>query len=289
MKQFFALIWVLTIIIFCLGCQAETPPAQIAATTLPVYDFTSRLCQNTGISVTRLVTESVSCLHDYALSVSQVKAIEASEIVVLSGGGLEAFMEDVLAGKEAIIDSSLGIPLTHCEGEHHGDHHHEADPHFWLSPQHAMTMAINICNGLKAAYPEKSEIFDTNLSTLLSDLSALETYGKETLSTLATTELITFHDGFSYFAEAFDLTILKAIEEESGSEASAAELKELITLVNTHRLPAVFTERNGSVAAADVLAAETGAKIYSLDMAMSDGNYFAAMYHSIDTIKEALG
>ena len=152
-----------------------------------------------------------------------------------------------------------------------------------------MTMAKNICEGLKNAYPEKSELFDANLTVLLSELDALETYGKEALSNLTTRKLITFHDGFSYFADAFDLTILKAIEEESGSEASAAELKELITLVNHHALPAVFTERNGSVSAAGVLAAETGAKIHLLDMAMSDGDYFAAMYHNIDTIKEALG
>lgn len=32
-------------------------------------------------------------------------------------------------------------------------------------------------------------------------------------------------DGFSYFADAFDLTILRAIEEEAGSEASAREVR----------------------------------------------------------------
>ena len=85
------------------------------------------------------------------------------------------------------------------------------------------------------------------------------------------------------------MTILKAVEEESGSEASAQELIELITLVEEQSLPAVFTEANGSTSAAGVIARETGCRSYALDMAMSGNSYFDAMYHNIDTIKEALG
>ena len=100
--------------------------------------------------------------------------------------------------------------------------------------------------------------------------------------------MITFHDGFSYMAEAFDLTILHAIEEESGSEASAAELIELINLVSKHNVNAIFTEKNSSGAGASVIAAETNTKTYALDMALSGDSYFTAMYHNIDTLKEAL-
>ena len=79
------------------------------------------------------------------------------------------------------------------------------------------------------------------------------------------------------------------MEEESGSEASARELIELISLVQEQSLPAVFTETNGSTSAADIIARETGCGLYALDMAMSAEGYFDAMYHNIDTIKEALG
>ena len=56
------------------GCSASREYDPIAATTLPVYEFTARLCDGTGLTVTRLVTESVSCLHDYSLNVAQVRA-----------------------------------------------------------------------------------------------------------------------------------------------------------------------------------------------------------------------
>ena len=287
MKRFAALLG----LIFILAGCAPQPQAQIAATTLPVYEFTTRLCEGTGITVTRLVTESVSCLHDYSLSVRQVKAAEAAEVVVISGAGLEAFMHDVLHDTAA-VDASQGIHLLGCEEHHnheddHG-HHHDADPHLWLSPAHAKAMAQNICAGLQVRYPAHASTFSANLEELNADLDVLQDYGESQLCSLSTRELITFHDGFAYFAEAFGLTILEAVEEESGSEASAAELKHLITLVRTHDLPAIFTERSGSVSAAGVISAETGAEIFALDMAMAGDNYFEAMYHNIDTLKEAL-
>jgi len=283
MKRLVAL---LGLLIFLLSGCTQTEPAQIAATTLPVYEFTARLCQGTDITVTRLVTENVSCLHDYSLSVRQARAAEAAELIVISGVGLEDFMDDLLDGK-TVIDSSKGIDLL--TPEHNHNHHHKADAHIWLNPQNAKQMATNICAGLCDKYPEHKEVFASNLQALIADLDALENYADQQLASLSCRELITFHDGFGCLAHAFDLHILAAVEEESGSEASAAELKELIQLVRDHNLPAIFTECNGSVSAADIIAAETGVEIYTLDMAMSGDSWLDAMYHNIDTLKEALG
>ena len=294
MKRRFFLLGLLASVFFCTlsVCARTAPPAQVAATTLPVYDFTSRLCADTPVTVTRLVTEQVSCLHDYSLNVRQVRAAEAAQVIVISGAGLEDFLGDLLEG-ENLVDASAGIPLICPEEGHDHDHeedghHHEQDPHIWLSPANARQMARNIFDGLSQRYPEYADTMEENLTGLLADLDALESYGQEQLEDLSSRELITFHDGFSYFAQAFDLTILEAIEEESGSEASAKELIHLITLTQEHSLKAVFTEKTGSVSAAGILSRETGCPVYSLDMAMSGDSYFEAMYHNIDTIKEAL-
>jgi ABC-type Zn uptake system ZnuABC Zn-binding protein ZnuA len=205
-------------------------------------------------------------------------------------------MDDILRNK-AVIDASANIHLMELstvhehehEHTHDHDHSHEEDPHIWLSPANAKIMATNICEGLCSQYPVYSDTFNDNLQALLADLDRLETYGQTQLATLTEHDLITFHDGFGYFAESFGLHILEAVEEESGSEASAQELKHLITVVQEHNLPAIFIEINGSVSAADVISRETGAKVYALDMAMSGDSYFDAMYRNIDTIKEALG
>ena len=278
----------LILFLFLVGCAAPAEQADIAATTLPVYEFTSRLCEGTGLKVTRLITESVSCLHDYSLSVRQVRAVESADTVVVSGAGLEEFMHDLLSGRN-VIDASTGIPLLGCEHDHEDDHHHhEADSHIWLSTENAKIMCANICDGLEEKYPQYANVFRTNLAKLTADIQILEDYGKQQLSTLSCRELITFHDGFAYFAQSFDLHILAAVEEESGSEASARELKELIGIIESHDLPAIFTEKSGSVSAAGIISRETGVAVFDLDMAMAGSSWFDAMYHNIDTIKEAL-
>ena len=290
MKKFFLLLLPLLLL---WGCTPK-PSADIAATTLPVYDFTSALCQGTPLTVTRLVTEEVSCLHNYSLNVRQVQAAEAADVIVQSGAGLEEFLHDVLENK-SVIDASEGIDLLCAEeDEDHHEHHaheghsHEEDPHIWLSPENAALMAENICRGLCQHYPQYQGVFQSNLPGLLEQLASLQAYGEQELAGLSCREMIPFHDGFSYFARSFGLTIVEAVEEESGSEASARELIHLIELVREHNLPAIIIEKNGSGSAASILSRETGAKVYTLDMAMSGSSYFDAMYHNIDTIKEAL-
>lgn len=291
MKKWIFLICAVMLLTLC-GCTASAP-ADIAATTLPVYTFTSALCEGTELTVTQLVTENVSCLHDYTLQVRQMQAVEGAQAVVISGAGLEDFLEDVLSSGQCVIDASQGLSLLegahhHDHGEHDHSHVHAEDPHIWLSPINSKAMAHNICHELSHQFPQYADIFAKNLETLEKQLDELLLYGQQQLSGLSCRELITFHDGFTYLAECFDLTILKAVEEESGSEASASELVELIGMVREHALPAVFTEVNGSTAAANIIASETGVKLYALDMAISSGDYFEAMYCNIDTLREAL-
>ena len=286
---------ILALLILLSSC-APVPPADIAATTLPVYEFTQRITAGSGLTVERLVTEEVSCLHDYTLTVGQMKAIEGAQVVILSGAGLEEVLGDALDSAQGVIDSSVNVPLLESEAHHHHEgeepaeevHDHGHDPHLWLSPACAAQQAQNICAGLSSEYPEFAALFEENLALLLSDLKKLEDYGKAQLSHLSCREILTFHDGFAYLADAFGIEIVEAIEEESGAEASAKELIHLIEEVRHHDISAIFVEANGSGSAASIIAAETGAALGTLSMAMSGDDYFSAMYANIDSLKEAL-
>lgn len=284
----------LTVLLLC-ACTAPVPSGGVAATTGPVAQFAQAISEGTGITVTQVITDSVSCLHDYSLSVRQMQTMEDSRIVLISGAGLEDFMEDALSAAETVVDCSEGISLLHAEEaedhEHEHDHDHdhgEYDPHIWLDPDNAVIIAQNICQALTRAYPNHAETFQENTNLLVQQLEALDDYGTVALADLSCRQLITFHDGFSYLAQAYDLEILQSIEEESGSEASAAELISIIHLIQEHHLPAVFTETNGSVSAAGIIEAEIGVPHYALDMALGGSDYFDAMKHNIDTLKEAL-
>ena len=89
--------------------------------------------------------------------------------------------------------------------------------------------------------------------------------------------------------------VVKAIEEEAGSEASAKELVEILDLIEQYHLPAIFTEANGSDATANAVSRETGVKVAQLTMLMSaeavpvdsDDPYRAGLEQNVNAILEA--
>ena len=269
MKRIVAFLFLMVLLCGCGG----RPAGGVAATTGTVACFAEAIAAGTDVPVTAVISDAVSCLHDYSLSVRQMQTLETSDLVLISGAGLEDFMADVLPADA--VDCSRGTERI------------DGDPHYWLDPDNAARMAENICDAMSAQYPDCAQQFAENTAIVLSRLESMKQWGQETLLELNCREIITFHDGFSYLADAFELEILAAVEEESGSEASAADLTEIIDLVEAHSLPCVFTEVNGSTAAASVITAETGVSSYALDMAMGQ-DYFDAMEHNITTLKEAL-
>lgn len=283
------------LVMLCLGAcgkeEAKSGADVIVAATYPVYVFTSRVCAGTeNVQVELLVDQSISCLHDYSLSTSDMKKIDRASALVISGAGLEIFLDDITASYESlpVIDSSEDVTLRESEGEN--------DPHIWMSPENAAMQVRNIARGLGELYPDRAELFEENAEAYADMLMKLDAELAEKLSGLENRELITFHDGFGYFAEAYGLDILAAIEEESGSEASAKDISRVISLVDEYSLPAIFTETNGSSSTAEAIGRETGVKVGTLSMIMSgsreigesDG-YMDAMEENVRALLEALG
>ncbi len=296
MKRFLPLLAALCLIFT--GCAApaasrpEDGTLHIVATTYPVYLFTTAVTEGVeGVEVTRLITESISCLHDYTLTVNDMKAIEQADVLIMNGAGLEDFMSDALAqASAAVIDCSGGVDLLAAQGHEGHDHETEYDPHIWMTKDGAAAMMNTILDGLTQLDESNAQRYADNFTAACSLLSDIP----DETAPLAHPYFITFHDGFQYFSGAFGLTLLKSIEEEEGSEASAAEVKEIVALIREYDIPAIFTEKNGSDATARAIARETGVSVYQLDMIMSGegsgvGPYIDAMNANLDVIAQALG
>ena len=164
------------------------------------------------------------------------------------------------------------------------------DPHIWLEPTNCIQMCRNIAAGLSDLYPDKQTLIGQNLLAVTAEYEAAQAYGEEALKNLSCRELVTFHDGFSYFARAFRLTIAAAMEIEEGSEPSAKEIESVIRLVEDENIPAVFCEENGERQTAETVAKQTGTGLFALTMGMDGGaaGCTDAIYHNIDIIREAL-
>lgn len=308
------------------GCSPAAAPREedgltIVATTYPIYMFADAVTRSVeGVRVERLNTGSVSCLHDYTLSVSDMKKLEKADVIALNGAGLEEFMEDALAYSNAkVIDCSEGVELLENLSHHHvededGDHDHghddhghdhgHWDPHYWMDPRNARIMAANICQELTRFDSENTHTYEQNAAVLDCLLSGLDLYLREDMLQANLTDegievggLVTFHDGFQYFAHAYDLPLLESIEEEAGSEASAKEIVEITHLVKEHGLPVIFTEFNGSDATATAISRETGCQVAQLTMIMDElegqvegdfqSDYLNGMVYNMATVIDA--
>jgi len=280
MKRALALLCALLLLVGCTpAAPAQEDTLTITATTYPVYLFARAVTQGLpGITVERLDTGSVSCLHDYTLSVNDMKKIERADVLALNGAGLEDFMSDALAVTDAhVIDCSEGVDLLPATGHHDHDHDHDHghfDPHYWMDPLRAQTMVDNLYLGLSEVLPEHEDALHTNALIAAHPLKQIYSSALSALQLLLKDEnivvpgLITFHNGFQYFAQSLDLPLLRSIEEEAGSEASAKEIVEISRLVKEYKIPVIFTEVNGSDATANAIARETGCTVAQLSMLM---------------------
>lgn len=285
---------VLSLVLGLAGCgtaQVERADVQVVASTYPIYLLACELTRGVeGVQVERLDTGNVSCLHDYTLSVSDMKKLDRADVLALNGVELEEFMEDALhTVTVGVIDCSENVPLLENLSHHHEevdeDHHahdhvHDHghwDPHIWMDPANLVIMAQNLARGLRESdavhageYAENAlrvqqELEEWHAGQLQRVEQARQTGG------LALSGLITFHDGFQYFAHAYGLPLLESIEEEAGSEASAREIVDISRLVQQENIPVIFTEENGSEATARAIARETGCRVARLSMVM-DGD-----------------
>ena len=299
MKKFLISLFCLTLLS---GCGAP-PPSDAsftaAATTYPVFLLAQEVVDGVdGVELVSVVNQPVSCLHDYTLTISNMKAIEQADLLLLNGVGLEDFLGDALGGRP-YVDCSEEVDLLETDGEAHHDHEHDHDghdhgdhdPHIWMDPERAAQMTENIAAGLARADPDHGEAYLTNGAAAAADLRALKEALSAELDGLRCRKLITFHDGFAYMADAFGLELLASIEEEEGSEASAKDIVEIVAAVETYGLPAIFVEANGSDATANAISRECGAAVYTLSMLMSGpegATYGELMAGNIEVLLEAL-
>lgn len=292
MKKYVSVLLALALALLT-ACGKVTAPAPtsnttVACTTYPVYLLTQAVAAHVpDTEVELVINQQLSCLHNYTLTMSDMKTIESADLLVINGAGLESFLEDVLDAYP-YLDASTGLEL------HWNEEEGEPDPHCWLDPTLAGQMAQNIAAGLSKADSAHADLYRANADSLCAALTDFKATLRIELAPLSNRDIIPFHDGFGYFADAFDLHILASVEEEEGSEASARQINQLAQLIRENNIPCVFVEQNGSDSAARALSRECGVQVATLDMGMSGDEaggglaaYQALLRRNIDTIREA--
>ena len=253
-----------------------------------------------GVLVESMAQQQTGCLHDFQMTTADMKKAETAAAFLINGAGMEGFMDKITAQLPdlPVIDSSTGIPLIASGEDHHhdeeSDHDHEGgeNPHLWVSISNCMAQVKNLSEGIIALDPEHAEEYKSNTDAYLQKLSDLRDKMHQTLDHVKSRDIITFHEAFPYFAEEFGLHIAAVINREPDSQPSAKELAGTIRLVRETNAKALFVEPQYPETSADIIAAETDAKVYVLDPAVSGDwdkdAYLAAMEQNLQVLDQAL-
>ena len=253
----------------------------IVTSFYPMYVATINITQGVdGVTVTNMTKPQTGCLHDYQLMTEDMKTLEKADAFVINGAGMESFLDKVVEQQKnlKIIDASKGIELLKDDDEE--------NPHVWLSVTDAILQVKNIAEQLKAADPKHADAYEKNAAAYIKKLEALKAEMHAELDTVPHKDIVTFHEAFPYFAKEFGLNIISVVEREPGTEPTPAELQATIEQVKKLPVKVLFTEPQYSPSAAETIARETGAKIYTLDPVVTGEANDQAINAYIDTMKK---
>jgi len=269
--------------------DSKGKPLIITASFYPIYIATLNVAKDIpDVKVIDMTKPITGCLHDYSITPDDMKNLEGARFFVINGAGMESFIDKVTKQMPnlQIIDSSRGITLIKGDGDE-GD-----NPHLWVGISNAITQVKNICQELSALDPDHAAQYQANTADYVKKLEAEREKMHQALDGLKNRDIITFHEAFPYFAQEFNLHIVGVIEREPGSEPSAQELKETIDKVRKLEVKVLFAEPQYPTKAVDALVKETGAKMYTLDPAvtgpMDPDAYLNIMDNNLKTLQEAL-
>ncbi|MDQ3509575.1 MAG: metal ABC transporter substrate-binding protein [Actinomycetota bacterium] len=183
-------------------------------------------------------------------------------------------------------------------GEAGGDAHEHAggDPHFWLDVENAEHYVEVIRDTLVEAVPDGTDEYEANAEEYLATLEELDGYMAEQAESIPeeNRKLVTTHEAFAYFAEAYGFELEGSIISNPEAEPSSREVAEVVTRIEDENIPAIFTEPQFSGGLADTISQEADVEVLELysDTLVEDdsGNTYEAMMRTnIDRLVEGLG
>ncbi|MFV0512202.1 MAG: metal ABC transporter solute-binding protein, Zn/Mn family [Jhaorihella sp.] len=281
--------------------RAETP-LKVVATTGMIADAVRQIGGD-QVEVQALMGPGVDP-HSYRQTRTDIVAMVRADLVLCHGLYLEAQMEQFFAdlGRRRRVVAVAEI-LPHALLRRHDNYADKFDPHVWMVPDLWRRVVVGIGRALTDARPEAAGIFDANAAAHLAEIDRLSAYAHSALARVpdGSRVLLTAHDAFGYFGDAYDFEVLGIQGISTESEAGLNRISELVDLLVKRRIVAVFVESSVSErniraviegAAARGHDARIGGELFSDAMGRLgtyEGTYIGMIDHNVTVIARALG
>ena len=273
-------------------------PVQVVATTNIVADL-ARQVGGDRVEVTPLMGPGVDP-HLYRASEGDVSRMTGADLILYNGFHLEGKMVDLLAR----LDNAAAV----AEGIDAGDlltppeYEGNADPHVWMNVRMWWEAARAAAEALARVDPEHADFYRQNAEDYVVLLDELDAYVSRRIDEVPEGQrvLVTAHDAFHYFGEAYDFEVRGLQGISTATEAGTGDVQDLARFVAERRIPALFVESSVSprtieavreAVRAQGFEVEIGGTLYAdaLGGAGSGAETYVDMIRAnVDTIVDAL-
>jgi zinc/manganese transport system substrate-binding protein len=245
----------------------------VVATTTQLADF-ARQVGGDRVDVQALLPPNADP-HDYEPRPSDARAVAEADVVLQSGGDLDAWLGDVIAGAggDAERVTLMDAVRTIAGGEHaeerarEDDHaaEEEADPHWWQDPRNAVRAVDRIAEAFAAADPAGRAVYAQSARRYSERIRALDAAIGRCMRAIPAErrKLVTSHDAFGHFAERYDIEALGAIVPalSTAAQPSAGDVRRLVAAIRREGVTTIFPESALSQRLERAVAEEAGARV----------------------------
>lgn len=206
-------------------------------------------------------------VHSFEPKPHDMKAVAKASLFIAAGLEFEeAWIPRFKASAKNLVVVQSDAKIAKLKEEHaeHDDQHEaHADPHVWLNPMLAITMARNISDALIDMDKANKDFYLKNFQKLMNDLLAFDKSAKNELAGLKNRKFVVYHPAWGYFAAHYDLEQISI--ERNGKEPKIDEMASTVKMIKDENIKVIFADPNRSQKSAQVLASGTGAKVELLD------------------------
>lgn len=222
-------------------------PVRVVTSVSPLTSLVALLVGGTDVQVTGLVPEGTNS-HTFEPPPSAAKSIEEADVVIVNGLGLEDPIIDMAEANmnDGAILCEVGTAAMGKSSwvfdESFPEDAGKPNPHAWTNPSAVLRYLNAMRDALATRAVDHADVIDENyvkLSALVMSLDQAMTVATETVP-VRNRKLLTYHDSFPYMARSYGYDVIGAIQPQSFSEPTPADVAGLIEQVKAEQVPAVF-------------------------------------------------
>jgi ABC-type Zn uptake system ZnuABC Zn-binding protein ZnuA len=217
---------------------------RVVTTVAPITSIAAAVGGN-RVRITGLVPEGTNS-HTFEPPPSAAEVLSKADLIIVNGLKLEDPTAELAEQnkKSSATILALGTKVL-PESEYIYDFSFpkkdgKPNPHLWTDPMFAIRYAEAIRDAYVARDPAAKTYYESNLRLFTANATTLSDAVRTAGATVARRELLTYHDGYAYFARDYGWNVIGAIQPSNFEDPTPREVAALIEQVKARKVPAIF-------------------------------------------------